>query len=361
MRLFGRAAFIASALAFATPVRAHKPTVTTFTYNEDIYPIFDAKCGSCHRLGGVAPMSLLTYREAFPWAVSIKNEVLNLAMPPWFVDERVGAFKHRGALSAKEMDTIVDWCLGGSPEGDPLASSPSPPSADSWPLGSPDLELAMPSGFELDADSSEAVEEIVLATRLPADRTLRAIDFRPGSANIVRSATMSLGNASEPLATWVPGQVPQALPSGIGWHVPAGAQIRLRLHYKKTWLDEGSAVTDLSTLALYFHESEAAKLVTTVAVNVGSPHTMGRDAELVALVPALETDVDAFSAELVLPNGSREALIRLYQPRPDWPRKYWLAEPVALPMGSRVEVSVSASEPATPAMLLDIVSPVTQK
>ena len=184
---------------------------------------------------------------------------------------------------------------------------------------------------------------------------------RPGSANIVRSATMSLGNASEPLATWVPGQVPQALPSGIGWHVPAGAQIRLRLHYKKTWLDEGSAVTDLSTLALYFHESEAAKLVTTIAVNVGSPHTMGRDAELVALVPALETDVDAFSAELVLPNGSREALIRLYQPRPDWPRKYWLAEPVALPMGSRVEVSVSASEPATPAMLLDIVSPVTQK
>ena len=178
-----------------------------------------------------------------------------------------------------------------------------------------------------------------------------------------------------PLATWVPGQVPQALPSGIGWHVPAGAQIRLRLHYKKTWLDEGSAVTDLSTLALYFHEREAAKLVTTVAVNVGSPHTMGpvtmgRDAELVALVPALETDVDAFSAELVLPDGSREALIRLYQPRPDWPRKYWLAEPVALPMGSRVEVSVSASEPAlglvflraaTPAMLLDIVSSVTQK
>ena len=358
MRVLGRAAFTVVALAFAVPVWAHKPTVTTFTYNKDIYPIFDAKCGSCHRSGGVAPMSLLTYNSAFPWAVSIKNEVLNLAMPPWFIDERFGAFKHRGALSATEMDTIVDWCLGGSPEGDPLTSSPSSPSADadSWPLGSPDLELAMPSAFELDADSSEAVEELVLATGLGADRTLRAIDFRPGSATIVRSATMTLGNASEPLATWVPGQAPQGLPRGIGWRVPEGAEIRLRLHYKKTWLDEGSAVTDQSTLALYFHEGDAAKLVETVAVNAGSPHTMGRDGELVALVPALETDVDAFSAELVLPDGSRVALIRLYQPSADWPHKYWLAEPVRLPSGSRVEVSVTASEPATPAMLLDIVS-----
>ena len=346
---------IVVALSSAIPAWAHKPTVTTFTYNKDIYPIFDAKCGSCHRSGGVAPMSLLTYREAFPWAVSIKNEVLNLAMPPWFVDERVGAFKHRGALSAKEMDTIVDWCLGGSPEGNPVQNSPSG-DADSWLLGSPDLELVMPSAFELAADSSEAVEELVLATGLGTDRTLRAIDFKPGSANIVRSATMTLGDASEPLATWVPGQAPQALPSGVGWRVPAGAEIRLRLHYKKTWLDEGSAITDQSTLALYFHESDAAKLVTTVAVNVGSPHTMGKDAELVALVPELETHVDAFSADLVLPDGSREKLIRLYRPSPDWPRKYWLAEPVRLPSGSRVELSVTASEPSAPAMLLDIVS-----
>ena len=361
MRPLGRAAFIpliVVALGFAVPVWAHKPTVTTFTYNKDIRPIFDAKCGSCHRSGGVAPMSLLTYREAFPWAVSIKNEVLNLTMPPWFVDERVGAFKHRGALSAKEMDTIVDWCLGGSPEGDPVTSSPSPVSddADSWPLGSPDLELVMPSAFELDADSSEAVEELVLASGLGAGRTLCAIDFKPGSANIVRSATMTLGDGSELLATWVPGQAPQVFPSGIGWRVPAGAEIRLRLHYKKTWLDEGSAVSDQSTLALYFHESDAVKLVTTISVNLGSPHTMGEDAELVALVPELETPVEAFSADLVLPDGSREALIRLYQPSPDWPRKYWLAEPVRLPSGSRVELSVTASEPATPAMLLDIVS-----
>ena len=83
--------------AVDSTVSAHKPTVTTFTYNKDIYPIFEAKCGSCHRNAGVAPMSLSRTAKRFPWAVSIKNEVLHLAMPPWFVDERFGSFKHSPA------------------------------------------------------------------------------------------------------------------------------------------------------------------------------------------------------------------------------------------------------------------------
>ncbi len=33
-------------------------------------------------------MSLLQYKDSFPWAVSIKNQVLSLSMPPWFADER---------------------------------------------------------------------------------------------------------------------------------------------------------------------------------------------------------------------------------------------------------------------------------
>ena len=47
MRGLESAAFAVVALAFAAPVWAHKPTVTTFTYGRDIYPIFEAKCGAC--------------------------------------------------------------------------------------------------------------------------------------------------------------------------------------------------------------------------------------------------------------------------------------------------------------------------
>ena len=41
------------------------------TFSRDVAPIFYAKCISCHRPGEVAPMSLITFREARPWARAI--------------------------------------------------------------------------------------------------------------------------------------------------------------------------------------------------------------------------------------------------------------------------------------------------
>ena len=336
----------------STTAWAHKPTVTTFTYNEDIFPIFASKCGSCHRSGGVAPMSLLTYKEAYPWGVSIKNEVLNLAMPPWFADERYGELKHGAGLTAKEMDTIVDWCLGGSPEGE-TPRGDSVADVEGWALGEPDVELAMTIPVVLDADTSEATEEVTFSPGLPRAAYIRAVDFRPGAGNIVRSATIHVEGDDVPLATWIPGQAPESLPDGSGHAIPAGANIRVRVHYKKTWLDEGSAVEDQSVLALYLHDG-AAKPVDTLAVTAGTPHTVETDAELIALLPRVTTPVETLVAELVHPDGSRERILRLYQPNPDWPRKYWLDEPLSIPAGSRLEVTATSSDNAPPVILLDL-------
>ena len=43
---------------------AHKPTSTRYGFEEDILPIFRAKCSACHRPDGPAPMSLR--RPHFP-------------------------------------------------------------------------------------------------------------------------------------------------------------------------------------------------------------------------------------------------------------------------------------------------------
>ncbi len=344
-------------VAVASTAFAHKPTVTTFTYNHDIFPIFEAKCGSCHRSGGVAPMSLLTYKEAFPWGVSIKNEVLDLAMPPWFADERYGEFKHGAGLSAKEMDTIVDWCLGGSPEGEtPVGTSPS--SYVNWPLGEPELILMMPSPMVLDAATSETIQELTFETGLAEPVYLRALDFQPGAPNIVRSATITIrfGGRKQTIATWIPGQTPEALPEGRGRLIPVEAEVGLELHYKKTWLDEGSSVEDRSAVAIYLHDEDPGQLVETVEVTSTSAHTLEADAELVALLPRVDGDIEAVVAEVVRPDGSRERLLRLYHPNSEWPRKYWLVKPIALPAGSRVEVTATAPEGATPVVLVDLIS-----
>ena len=42
------------------------------TFAKDVAPIMFTKCANCHRPGEVAPMSLLSYEDARPWAKAIK-------------------------------------------------------------------------------------------------------------------------------------------------------------------------------------------------------------------------------------------------------------------------------------------------
>ena len=346
-------------LVVATPALAHKPTVTTFTYFDDIYPIFEAKCGGCHRDGGVAPMSLLTYDEAYPWAVSIKNEVLGLTMPPWSADERYGEFRHDGRLSAEEMDTIVDWCLGGSPSGAEAAAGPEGDGAASsaWSLGAPDLLLEMAEPVVLDADTSELVVETKLDTELAEGAIVRAFELRPGAASVLRSATLFVEGVDEPLGTWLPGQAPGEFPAGYGRRLPSGAALSLRLHYKKTWLDDGTPVEDRSELGLYLVDAPEGA-IDVVTVRGAEPLALAEGGRLVAILPRLDAPVEALVAELVRDDGTREPLLRLREASPEWPRKYWLAEPLRLPAGSRIELSV-ASSPGTDvpgSLVLDVAS-----
>jgi hypothetical protein len=63
-------------------------TNSTVTFNKDVLPILQKNCQECHRPGEVAPMSLLTYQDARPWAKSIKAAVKSEKMPPWFMDAK---------------------------------------------------------------------------------------------------------------------------------------------------------------------------------------------------------------------------------------------------------------------------------
>ena len=42
------------------------------TYNQDVGPILLGNCASCHRPNQIAPMPLLSYQDARPWARAIK-------------------------------------------------------------------------------------------------------------------------------------------------------------------------------------------------------------------------------------------------------------------------------------------------
>src|SRR5499433_162868 len=94
--------------------------VRTPTFTKDIAPIFQEKCEACHRPNSIAPMSLVTFAEARPWARSIKARVADHQMPPWQIDRTVGLqkFKNDRSLSDEQVDTIVRWVDAGAPQGD---------------------------------------------------------------------------------------------------------------------------------------------------------------------------------------------------------------------------------------------------
>ena len=70
------AAAVAVVLAMALDGDAHKGVTSKFTYNADVYPVFLNRCGRCHIDGGVGGMSLLKYEDAFPWAESLRAELM---------------------------------------------------------------------------------------------------------------------------------------------------------------------------------------------------------------------------------------------------------------------------------------------
>src|ERR1043165_3853682 len=123
------------------------------TFNKDILPILQRSCQNCHRPGSLAPMSLLTYEEARPWARSMKLRTSLRskpnAMPPWFIEKNIGIQQYKGdiSLSDDEIDKIARWADSGAPRGNPADMPPPLKFADAseWQIGTPDLIVSSPT------------------------------------------------------------------------------------------------------------------------------------------------------------------------------------------------------------------------
>jgi hypothetical protein len=255
MKIAGPAvATIFVALCFALAGEAHKGITSKFTYNADVYPIFLNRCGQCHIPGGVGPMSLLSYEDAFPWAESLRAELLDTEGGPANDPAGFIATAHRGA-SALELDVILDWAGGGTPEGDP-AKAPKPVTLrNEWTHGEPQLALPFAAPYQMPADTMETAQEFALPIALAAARNANAIDVLPGTPAIVREVEILLrldNTPARPLGTWTPKQNPAPLVLAPPVRLEPGSTLIVRVHYRKTWKYEGQPMTDRSTVGLYF-------------------------------------------------------------------------------------------------------------
>src|SRR5258707_9392271 len=103
-------------------------------FSKDVAPILFKSCVECHRPTAMAPMSLLTYDDARPWARAIKQKVAARQMPPWGADPTVAKYSNDVSLTQAEIDTIAAWVDGGSLEGDRRELPKAPQFADGWSI-----------------------------------------------------------------------------------------------------------------------------------------------------------------------------------------------------------------------------------
>ena len=260
--------------AFAqTPAPARQPTFT-----KDVAPILQRSCQNCHRPGSIAPMSLLTYEDARPWARSIKNRVSQRQMPPWHVDRAIGIrkFKDDPSLSDAEVATVVGWVDAGAPRGNP-ADMPPPrvfDDSDKWHIGKPDLIVSLPAENTIEAQSSDWWADFVSDSGLTEDRYIKAVEAKPsaGASRVVHHAVMYLVDPDNNnpmggvLNEYAVGKNGDVYPDGAGRLMKAGSKVRFNLHYHSV----GEAIKDRTSLGIVFYPKGYVpkhQMVTVLAPN----------------------------------------------------------------------------------------------
>ncbi|MCY4637957.1 MAG: hypothetical protein OXG04_26275 [Acidobacteria bacterium] len=253
---------------------------TAPTFSRDVAPILQRSCQQCHQPTGIAPMSLLTYREARPWARSIRDRVERRLMPPWHLDTTVGIqdYKNDISLTEDEIDTIVRWVDAGAPQGDP-ADLPPPlefPRADAWEveaiLGRPPDLIVQSTPYHLVANGQDQWwSPRIEFEGFDVPRYIRAAEFKPsyplgikvthhGHATLRTAAAEGEDPPRTHLVGMGIGKRYDVLPEGVGKLLPPGSgTVNFSLHY----FPMGEEVTEVADVGVWLYpEGEEPDKVT---------------------------------------------------------------------------------------------------
>jgi hypothetical protein len=393
--------FKGMALVVLAVVAANAAAPAGITFNRDVLPILQKNCQSCHRPGEAGPMSLLDYQSTRPWAKAIKAAVLEKKMPPWFADPKYGHFSNDRRLSSVDIRTLVSWVDSGAPEGDPKDKPPPLRWNPGWNIR-PDVVLAMPQPYTVPARGTLQYAYVVIPTGFTKDTWVTAGEIRPSARAVVHhmSAIVRppgapwlrdarpgvpyipneashegqpdsndpqaglIDQSDEFLVGYAPGMQPQRFDIDHSAKlIPAGSDIVLQIHYTT---NGKTAVQDQTRIGLTLAKEPPAKRFYSATalswhweIPPGDPDyegharmTFGEPVELVFLQPHMHLRGKDMTIRLVYPTGENEVLLSVPHYSFAWQVIYYLAKPLQLPMGTRVEVTAhwdnSANNPNNP-------------
>jgi hypothetical protein len=273
----GAAALSVAGCGGGEPVETHPEDPQKVTWHQDVAPIVEKHCGSCHVTGGIAPFALEDYGSAKQVAGLMVQEVEAGRMPPWGERETeecqpLHGFKGDRRLTPEEIGLIRQWNEDGALEGDPdtAAALPEPLKLT---IDNPSLDLSFPDAYTVEGTTDDFecvvldpgntkkmwITEIQLTPGNPTvdHHGLVFLDFNGGSEALATNGRFPcFGNPDVPgylLTTWVPGAVPGVVPPGAGMPILPGSRIVVQMHYHPTGK---GAEKDLSSVQLKWTDVE---------------------------------------------------------------------------------------------------------
>ena len=361
-----------------------KPGAAVPTFNKDVAPIIFKNCAGCHRPGEIAPMSLLTYEDARPWAKAIRDEIRDRNMPPWHTDAAPGTFHNERILSDTDRATLIAWANGGAPRGNPADAPAAPVFPEGWAVGKPDAVLEMQDGYKVPADGVIEYEWFYIPTNFTEAKWVKSIEVRPGNRAVVHHVLVYyrakpdvprtpvlLPNKEKSVfpqreavpqkhprrtdlrdlparlvATYAPGTNPQVAPEGTAFRLEPGGILELQMHYTAM----GEEAVDRTKVGLVFakepapREVRAGQFVNAIFtlpagaadVKVDSDVEFAQDTTVWGLFPHTHLRGKKWEYTLVLPGGEKKTILAVPRYDFNWQAYYLFTRPLQVPKGAKI-------------------------
>ena len=348
------------------------------TFYRDVVPILQQHCQTCHRVGEIAPFSLVTYKESKPRAQSIKKAAQAKDMPPWFADPRFGKWADDPSLTPEEIATLTKWADAGAPAGHPHDAPPAKNWSQGWNIPQPDVVIRMPKPVPIPAQGEVDYTYEIVPTGFTTDRWVQMSQIRPSSPEDVHHAVVYIrppdskwlrgapvgvpftaNDLADPvqrrnahwtdtdmLLVYAPGSSPDEWADGMAKFVPAGSDLVFQMHYTTN----GHAGSDQTAAGIVFAKVPVTKRVMTLQLTNSSflipPHadnfrvevhgTLPNDAILLNFFPHMHLRGKRFEYNIVHKDGTVETLLRVNYDF-HWQLSYRLAEPRLLKAGTNLQ------------------------
>lgn len=331
----------------------------TPTFSRDVAPILYKHCVECHRPTMFAPMPLVTYQDARPFARAMKQRVVARQMPPWNADPAIGHFRNDPRLSDEEVDTIARWADGGAPKGEDRDLPTLPAMADGWTIGRPDMIFTMAEPFRIPANGAVDYQYLRIPVNLPEDRWIKAIEIKPGARAQVHHVIAYTQESGRPVSEGgvlgpnniggvTPNKPGVVFPDGVARLLHGKHDIILQMHYTTN----GTATEDLTQVGVIFAKAPPVRQAAgglvinprfVIPPNAGDHevrgvNTLAQDTLLTSLTPHMHVRGKDMTYIAHYPDGRDETLLRVPRYDFNWQITYELAEPKLLPKGTRIEV-----------------------